>query len=251
MAVALQDCQNFHVRNHQSSVVDGGVLTPKSLARALAPFESMHSANSVSCSFNHFGNTLIPEAVFRGEHQEDYLDFNLSEPKKGKPFSDELTLIEARNVYTLPDFSDAVSTLFSQCRFFHESSIEIELAMRLSRLEAEDGVFIFFGKSFFRVVIILDGQLQLANTFTYSTEMDVAYYVLYVFDQLKINHADITTYATGQIDEGGAIINLLRDYIGTVKIMSTCGLADLNYSPQKPAQAQRVFTLLHQVLCAL
>lgn len=251
MAVALQDCQNFNVRNHQSSAVDGGVLTPDRLARALAPFESMSSAKSVSCSFNHFGNTLIPDAVFRSEHQQDYLDFNLSEPKKGKPFSDELSLIEARNVYTLPDFSDAVSALFSHCRFFHESSIEIELAMRLARLEARDGVFLFFGKSFFRVVIVLKGQLQLANTFTYSTEMDVAYYVLYVFDQLKINHTDIDTHATGEIDEGGAIINLLRDYIGSVKIMRSCGLADLNYTPQKPAQAQRSFTLLHQVLCAL
>lgn len=251
MAVALQDCQNFNVRNHQSSAIAGVALSTESLAKALAPFEPMRSAKSVSCSFNHFGNTLVPDSVFRDDHQEDYLAFNLSETTKGKPSSDELSLIEARNVYLLPRFSEAVSNLFSHCRFFHESSIEIELALRLAALEASDGVFLFFGKSFFRVVIVVGGRLQLANTFTYSTEMDVAYYVLYVFDQLKINHANIATYATGEIDEGGAVISLLRDYIGTVKILSSCSLANLNYTPQNAAQAQRSFTLLHQVLCAL
>lgn len=210
----------------------------------------MGTAQSVSCSINLPGNTLVPDAIFREEYQAEYLDFNHGRAEKISVASDELLLMEARNVYALPETHQQINSLFPQCIFLHESSVEIELALRISRMEKQNAVYLFFGDGFFRLLVIHEGALQLANTFEHGSEMDVAYYVLYVFDQLKIDSKKNTTYASGSIDENGAELNLLREYIGPVRVLTQCGLADVQFTAEKPGEAQRWFTLFHQVLCA-
>lgn len=223
----------------------------ENLKKALDPFKPMGSAQSISCSFNLPGNTLVPDAVFREEHRADYLDFNLGHSEQSSIESDELVLMEARNVYGLHEAHRQINAIFPQCLFLHESSVEIELALRISRMEKRNAVYLFFGSGFFRLLVVRDGELQLANTFQHGSEMDVAYYVLYVFDQLKIDGKNNTTYASGAIDENGSELNLLREYIGPVRILTHCGLADVDFTSEKPGEVQRLFTLFHQVLCAL
>ncbi len=77
--------------------------------------------------------------------------------------------------------------------------------------------------------------------------MDVAYYVLYVLDQLGIKSGETATFAAGAIEENGAELNMLREYIGPVKILRESPLADLQF--QNTVDAHRFFTLFHQVLC--
>lgn len=125
--------------------------------------------------------------------------------------------------------------------------MEIELALRLSRLSKTDSIFLFFSDKFFRLIIVQKEQLQLANTFQFGSEMDVAYYVLYVLDQLGIKSGETATFAAGAIEENGAELNMLREYIGPVKILRESPLADLQF--QNTVDAHRFFTLFHQVLC--
>ncbi len=209
----------------------------------------MSSAQTVSCSFNLPGNTLVPEAIYRKDYQSHYLSFNIDSDADQSVATDELTLMEARNVYALPETHNKITQVFPQCLYLHESSVEIELALRLSRVSRKDSVFLFFSDKFFRLLIIQNDQLQLANTFQFGSEMDVAYYVLYVLDQLNIKNGETSTYAAGEIEENGAELNMLREYIGPVKLLKESPLADLKFNPEKPSDTHRLFTLFHQVLC--
>lgn len=237
------------MRNHRAVKVENALTDPGALADALAPLTPMQTAQTVSCSFNTSGNTLVPTSIFQPVRAPQYLAFHVEELGSEKVASDELLLLEARNVYALPQVENAVAKAFPQCRFFHESTVEIEVAMRLARINREDAVYLFFSGDFFRLVYVCDQQLQLANTFAHASEMDVAYYVLYVFDQLGISVGETPTYAAGSIDENGPELNMLREYIGPVKLLRDSALAELNFTPNLPAEAQRFFTLFHQVLC--
>lgn len=216
---------------------------------ALASFPDFSSAGSVSCSFNLPGNTFIPKSIYREGFHNDYLAFNRDSVQSGKSHSDHIPLTDAVNVYELPKAHSAISRQYPQCLFFHEATLESELALRLSKLNQSDGVYLFFSGNFFRIHVIRGGELELSNTFEFASEMDVAYYVLYVFDQLQIKAASVPVFAAGRIENEGSEINLLREYIGPVKLLETCALADLKIREKKPGDARHLFTLFHQVLC--
>jgi hypothetical protein len=178
-----------------------------------------------------------------------YLSFNFEPEEQQAVTSDHLSLLDAVNVYQQPAFCATIVKYFPKCRFVHESGVQIELALRLSRLNQEDAVFLFFSNEFFRLCVIQNGTLQFCNTFQFQSEMDVAYYVLYVFDQLHLKSASIATYATGQVANNDAVINMLQDYIGPIHLLRTCPLAQLQLSEEEVANAQNNFTLFHQALC--
>ncbi len=245
--MALQDRLNFQ---HRQVDLDLSAQNKDELKSQLHAIRDWGSAYSVSCSITDPGNTLVPEAIYRDENLSHYHHFHLDAPRNTPLAADKLILLPTYNVYALPEGCELVTAVFPTCRILHESTVELELAMRLARQANHDGAWLYFGDGFFRLVLIQDGQLQLANTFRFASEMDVAYYVLYVFDQMHIDPKQFRTFATGNIDPAGAILNLLRDYIGAVTLLGSSTLADTTWKGQNEQQTLSGFTLLHQVLCA-
>lgn len=247
LSVALQDRLNFH---HRKVDLDLSAQSTEELNQQLHTIREWGSAYSVSCSITEPGNTLVPEAIYHEENLAHYHHFHLDAPRNANIASDKLIMLPAYNVYALPDGCELVTRVFPTCHILHESTVELELALRLARQANQNGAWLFFGNGFFRLILIQDGQLQLANTFRFASEMDVAYYVLYVFDQMHIDPKQFRTFATGNIDPAGAILTLLREYIGAVSLLSNSTLADTTWKGKNEQQALSGFTLLHQVLCA-
>lgn len=248
ISIALQDATNFHLRSFNS--FDWNTLAGLStLENYLIDFEPFSTAKTITCSVNTFANTLIPEAIYQEKNQSLYLGFNFETRSQQKYAADPLALIDAINIYQLPEFCQSISKFFPKCKFVHESGVQIELALRLSRLNQKDGVFLFFSEQFFRLCIVQNGMLQFCNTFNHQSEMDVAYYVLYVFDQLHLKSSEVQTFASGSIEANDAIIDMLRDYIGPIQLLRTCSLAELALSEEEHASAHHNFTLFHQALC--
>jgi hypothetical protein len=247
-SIALQDATNFHLRSFHSFewTTLAGIST---LENYLKDFEQFASAKSVVCSVNTFANTLIPEAIYQEKNRPLYLGFNFETHEQQTFASDPLPLLDALNVYQLPEYCQTISKFFPKCKFVHESGVQIELALRLSRLNQKDAAYLFFSGQFFRLCVIQNGTLQFCNTFSHQSEMDVAYYVLYVFDQLHLKTSEIQTFASGDIEANDAIIDMLRDYIGPIQLLRTCSLAELALTEDEHLTAHRNFTLFHQALC--
>lgn len=121
--------------------------------------------------------------------------------------------------------------------------------MRLAKTVQSDSVWLFFHPGFFRIIVVINGKLQLANAFRFASEMDVAYYVLYVLDQLNVKADAVQTWVTGTILENGSVLNMLREYIGRVVLLKECNLAAPGFDPENKNDALRYFSLIHQVLC--
>lgn len=247
-SLALQDATNFHLRSFNAFewTTVAGLST---LENYLKDFEHLASAKSIVCSINTFANTLIPEAIYQEKNRALYLGFNFETNEEQNYAADPLPLLDAMNVYQLPDYCQIISKYFPKTRFVHESGVQIELALRLSRLNQKDAAFLFFSEKFFRLCIVQNGTLQFCNTFSHQSEMDVAYYVLYVFDQLHLKSSEIQTFASGDIEINDAIIDMLRDYIGPIQLLRTCSLAELALTEEEHHSAHRNFTLFHQALC--
>jgi hypothetical protein len=247
-SIALQDSTNFHLRSFHSFewTTVAGLST---LENYLKDFEHLASAKNIVCSINTFANTLIPEAIYQEKNCALYLGFNFETNEQQVFTTDPLPLLDALNVYQLPEYCQTISKFFPKCKFVHESGVQIELALRLSRLNQKDAAYLFFSEQFFRLCVIQNGTLQFCNTFSHQSEMDVAYYVLYVFDQLHLKTSEIQNFASGDIEANDAIIDMLRDYIGPIQLLRTCSLAELALTEDEHLTAHRNFTLFHQALC--
>lgn len=247
IVVALQDRQHFNIRQ-QHILPTEQVGNTDSVANTIQQLQPFSSVQTVSCSFNLPDNTLIPCSVYHNEYRNQYLSFNFDTEAHQPVTADEISFLDAQNIYLQPKSVEVISKLFPQCRFFHETTVEIELAMRLSRVSNPNGAYLYFSDRFFRLLIIRNDKLELANTFHFGSEMDVAYYVLYVFDQLGIRKSEIAVSASGKIGEGHAVLNLLREYIGKVTMLQFSPLVDLKPSKENQHDISRFFTLYHQIL---
>jgi hypothetical protein len=93
---------------------------------------------------------------------------------------------------------------------------------------AENQVSIYFTPKQFRVIIKKDGQLHLAQMYSYTSSADVIYYLLKIFLELNLPKEDTILILSGLIEEDSALYKQLYNYFShihfavpsTVKILN-------------------------------
>ena len=69
----------------------------------------------------------------------------------------------------------------------------------------------------FEVLVINSGKLTFYNTFAYQTAEDFIYYLLFVFEQLKLNPETANVELLGELEKSSAVYQLLYKYIRNIK----------------------------------
>lgn len=98
--------------------------------------------------------------------------------------------------------------------YFHQSIPLIENAIHSSKGKANfNRIYAQVNPGFIDLVVVKAGKLVLYNSFHFKTEKDLAFYVLYVFDQFKLSTKQTTLEICGFTDESDEYVQLLRSYI--------------------------------------
>ena len=69
----------------------------------------------------------------------------------------------------------------------------------------------FFGRHF-DILVTEDQKLKLHNSFTYRSEEDMLYFILFVFDKLGLDQAGTPVFLSGSIDKFSGQPSFLRRY---------------------------------------
>lgn len=204
---------------------------------------------SVTCAVAHPKFTPVPAALFDEENKKALHGFNHPAEEDEKIHSDTLRNLEAKNIFTLPkNLQTAVRNQFPNVHFLHNSTAFIEGTLAHNKNKPGKRVFADFHSSYFEVLILEGGNLLFSNAFRYKTPEDIAYYILFVYEQLHLNPEETELMLSGEIEKTAQEHALLYNYIRHVKFAGLPESFKYSYKFDE-IPSHRFISLFNQYLC--
>jgi hypothetical protein len=164
--------------------------------------------------------TLIPEALYQEEEKGKYFTF-LHEREAGDAvYSDRLEHLGIYSVYSIPGHSRReIDRVFPKVVTCHISTVLIRnLWMNVKNMTGRK-VFLNLRDGQFDVLVFDGRQLIYCNTFHYMTPEDIAYYLIFVFEQLNLNPEEVGLALLGSVDRYSPVYDLLFRYIRNIEFV--------------------------------
>ena len=207
------------------------------------------SFNSVTCALATHKFTLVPTALFEEENKNLLFHFCYDVAGTEEVCMNNMKNLNAKNIFSIPKKAgDFIKKTFSNARIIHSSGSFIEGLLLLNKNNSEKKVYADFHSNYFELVLLEGRNLLLSNTFKYKTAEDIAYYILFVYEQLGLNPEEIELTLSGLIEKVSAEHSLLFNYIRHVKFASLPDTFKYTYKIES-IQPHTYFSLFNQYLC--
>lgn len=160
-------------------------------------------------------NTLIPETFFSEENFSELFYFNFTQRNNS---SVKYHYIPKLNLYSLYEVDNEIISFldrtFNEYNLIPQTASFINSNIKKSIVqedELSDKMYVQFFNDFLEVVIIRDKNVLFYNTFIYKSSNDIVYYILNIFEQLKLNQEKTELVLSGFIEKDNiAVINLKK-----------------------------------------
>ena len=177
----------YSIRDIEKNKFIGLVFYRNHLADLISSFSwlggQFHSVNGI------IGNsrfTLIPEALYLENEKESYFNF-LHEQEAGEiVLADRLEHLGIYTVYSVPGTCRKdIEKVFPRVTLCHISSVLIgNIWMSVKNMTGRK-LFLNLREEQFDLLAFEGNQLKYCNAFHFLTAEDIAYYVIFVFEQLE------------------------------------------------------------------
>jgi len=208
-----------------------------------------HPFSSSSVVFTHNSAMLIPSAFFAQDSVRDYLkQQNLIKPGE-TPCSDFIKNNDCYSVYAV-DSNDynLLKEKYPQAVLRHHSSVFVEYLMALHKGSNRNEVHVFVFSGYIDVVALQSGKLLLYNRYNFHTPNDFTYFLLWVYEELKLKPEDSPCFFYGEIQEKTEMFDLAWRYLKNVRIADKT--TRFTFSPMlESIPSQRFYSLFMQYLC--
>ena len=164
--------------------------------------------------------TLIPEALFIESEKESYFNF-LHERESGETIlSDRLEHLGIYTVYSIPGhWRKEIEHVFPKLTLCHISSVLIRnIWMNVKNITGFK-VFLNLREGEFDLLVFEGKKFKYCNAFHFQTPEDIAYYVIFVFEQLNLNPEEISMTILGNMDKFSPVFDLLFRYIRNIDFL--------------------------------
>lgn len=165
-------------------------------------------------------NTLVPNTFFDEKELENYLTFNVKTFKSDFITFDSVESFLSKNVYIpFVNINNFLHQNFGDFDYYHHHSILLE---KVKRQHTKDiNVCANLSKNLLDVVVISDNKLQLINCFEYNSREDFIYYILFVYEQLKLDTNSVQLTLSGAIDKESNLYKIAYQYIRNVDFVNS------------------------------
>jgi len=162
-------------------------------------------------------NTLIPNSFFNIENLKKYFEFNQKLGDLDEIHYSGLKFVDAYSVFIIPNqVASIFSRRFKNIVFYNQQIPFIEQALFKHHSENKK-VIVHVNHQFIDVAITENNKLLLYNNFLYKNEMDMVYFILYVFDQFGLDTQHTELILSGIIDQKDHALIKLKDFIKHIK----------------------------------
>ena len=165
-------------------------------------------------------STLVPKALYNTNNKADYLKFNSKILRTDFITEDEIAINESLNVYVpYVNINNYIFETFGEFVYKHSSSVLIDSILQQDNTAENPTVYININKNSIELLVVDKGQLQLFNVFEYNSKEDFIYYILFVFEQLKLDPETTPIILSGKINKNDALYNILYTYVRHIDFM--------------------------------
>ena len=190
----------------------------------------------ISASFSEA--FLIPSSLYKEENvQNIFMDVAAS-----KIITDPIPEWQMVTAYAMP------TTLYNQLStgnttFFHTYTPTLKV---YNGFDGGQQVMVHFSPQQFRVMVKKEGQLQLAQIYSYTVPLDVVYYLLSIYQQFNLSKEETFLLLSGLVEKDSALYKELDNYFLNIHFNSSSVKGKLEDFPQ------HYFTSLYNLAaCAL
>ncbi|MCD6113240.1 MAG: DUF3822 family protein [Bacteroidales bacterium] len=207
------------------------------------------SFKRINIIIRNYKSTLIPFPLFEVYDKNNYAFFNNDIQEDDLVVYDKLTNLEAYNVYTIPvGLKSKLIELFPESRVRHFSTPLIEGLLIKYKNQNINKAFLNVEKDHFDLVIFNNYKLIFFNSFEYKTDKDFIYFLLFTFEQLKINPENFDLVLLGNILKGSKEYNIILKYVRNVSFIKRNDYYKYSYLFE-PLPQHFFYNLLNSDLC--
>lgn len=198
--------------------------------------------------------TMIPSPLYSPATERDFLEFNLTAPKNKASENfvlcrDKIRSLDAFNLYRIPnDLYNSMNAFSGIVANIHFATSLIEYALNANKNKNKSLCYLNFEKGSFSMVVIEGNKLIFYNSFEYSAKEDLGYYVLFVFEQLKLNPETLNLQMMGSIKRKSEEYDFLYKYIRNIDFVHRNVAFDYSYLFEE-LPGHYYFNLLNQYHC--
>lgn len=184
--------------------------------------------------------TLVPEHLFVAEEKKTVLQSLFDINENNKIEKNSLKKFHVKLLFSLPH---KLETVFGENNsgfsIVHPFSI---IAGQLPQTQKEYGLVVLSEQAFLYTFLYNNSEILHANRFRILHPNDVLYYVINIFNQLKINRADTGIFVAGKLNLPDAPEKILGKYFTKINLLDQAGI---NINPEfKNKRLYKHFPLL-------
>jgi len=165
-------------------------------------------------------SNIVPKAFFDENYIADYLKFNSKILRNDYVTFDTIEINNSVNVYVpFVNINNYIFERFGEFEYKHLSTIFISKVLNTKNYPSTPTVTINVSKNNFNIVVSKNKELLLYNNFEYETKEDFIYYILFVFEQLKLDPEEVVINFTGAINEEDDRFAITYKYVRHVHLI--------------------------------
>ncbi|MBE0662740.1 MAG: DUF3822 family protein [Bacteroidales bacterium] len=206
--------------------------------------------NKVSILTGGFKFTLMPGPLFDPTNARKYLGFNHAIQDEDAVYYDMIKAPEACLVFSVPSgLNEWIRNHYPGSRQLHScGSLIRSFYLQCKGSSPATRILANVQGDTIDIIIFKGSDFQFCNSFHYTSQTDLLYYLLFVMEQLKINTEESPLYLSGIVENESELYRLLATYFRFVGFIPDA--EDRKFSPSfDHAPLPRYFDLLNVSLC--
>ncbi len=166
--------------------------------------------------------SLVPKSLFNKDNLANYLKFNSKILAADHISFDELDNLDIVNVYiAYMNVNNYIYELFGAFTYKHNGSVLLETLLKNNTTEKKPVCYVNSLHGQMDIAVISQKKLLFYNSFKYHSKEDFIYYLLFTFEQLKLNTEKTALKLFGSIQKNDELYALCYQYIKNVSIYTS------------------------------
>lgn len=166
-------------------------------------------------------NTLVPQSYFDATKLRQYLDYNIKTLATDYITFDEISTINAKNVYVpYVNINNYLFQNFGEFEYQHHATVLIEKLLGHTTNTEGLSFYVHVSETQFDIVVLQQQELLYYNSFEFHSKEDFIYYILFTVEQLELDPNELQIVLLGAIEQESELYQIIYQYIRHVSFIT-------------------------------
>ena len=215
-----------HSIRYRDTVIFEEVRSPYGLQKELVALFEKHSLtqrkfSEVIVVHRNTLFSLVPKSLFDGNEMPNYLKFNTKILATDHIDFDEIEGHDIMNAYVpFVNVNNYIYDLYGEFTFKHNGTVMIASLLKIITPDKDPTCYIHIAHRQLDITVIAKKKLVLFNSFDFNTKEDLAYYLLFTMEQLKLDTESTNLKLFGNVEEGDDLFAICYQYVKNVSMLT-------------------------------